>query len=75
VIHDILIDIRATIWPIIGLILFLLAFIGIIYWTYRGKRDRFKYESRLPLDDGTTTHDNHEDSHEDNITEPHGTRP
>jgi cbb3-type cytochrome oxidase subunit 3 len=51
-IHDVLTG-AAGMGPRIGLVLFFLLFIAIVVWTYRGGKDRFRYESRLPLEDGT----------------------
>jgi cbb3-type cytochrome oxidase subunit 3 len=49
-IHDVLAQGNAL-WPSIAVVLFFLLFAGIAIWTWRGGRDRFKHESRLPLDD------------------------
>lgn len=38
----------------IALIIFLLVFAGIVYWTLRGGRHRFDRVSRLPLEDNDT---------------------
>ncbi len=46
-----------SVWPVLSLILFLLCFLAIFFWTYRGRKDRFRREAALPLDDGTS-HDN-----------------
>jgi cbb3-type cytochrome oxidase subunit 3 len=46
------------IWPMIGLIIFLASFIGVILYVFFGLRDRSKreYLARLPLDsDGGRT--------------------
>ena len=40
-----------SLWPILGLILFVLCFVGVLVWTYRGRKDRFRREAALPLDD------------------------
>jgi cbb3-type cytochrome oxidase subunit 3 len=40
-----------SLWPRIGLVLFLLFFAVILWWSLRGGRHRFDAESRLPLDD------------------------
>ena len=53
-IHDVVSCLGSALWPVIGLLLFFFVFIAIIIWTYRGRKDRFAYESRLPLDDGAT---------------------
>jgi len=54
-ISDVLNFTGATLWARVGLVLFFLLFIGIVVWTYRGARDRFHRESRLPLDDDAAT--------------------
>ncbi|MCC6475414.1 cbb3-type cytochrome c oxidase subunit 3 [bacterium] len=42
----------------IALLIMLAAFAGVLLWTFRGKKDRFREESNLPLDDS----DNHAES-------------
>jgi hypothetical protein len=49
-IHDVVSSV-ATIWPRLALLLFLLLFAGIVLWTVRGGRERFRDVSRLPLDE------------------------
>ncbi|MFZ5433278.1 MAG: cbb3-type cytochrome oxidase subunit 3 [Calditrichota bacterium] len=50
-IHDAITYLGASLWAIVGLVLCFSVFVGIVIWTYRGRRDRFERESRLPLDD------------------------
>ena len=50
-ISDVLSHAGNTFWPGVALILFFLVFIGVVIRTYRGRRDRFDYMSRLPLDE------------------------
>jgi cbb3-type cytochrome oxidase subunit 3 len=50
-IHDLVTSLGGTMWPRISLILFLLLFAGIVWWTYRGGRQRYDDISRLPLDE------------------------
>ena len=42
----------------IGLILFVLLFAAIVFRTLSGRRDRFKYESEMPLEDGLAFSEN-----------------
>ena len=42
----------------IGVVLFFLLFLGIVYWTYRGRKNRFEHERNLPLKDGTQESEN-----------------
>ena len=42
----------------IGVVLFFLLFLGIVYWTYRGRKNRFEHERNLPLEDGTQESEN-----------------
>ncbi len=54
-----------SIWPVISLILFVVCFMGVFIWTYRGRKDRFRREASLPLDDAaldTLTGANHGDN-------------
>ena len=51
-IMDVLGFVGATLWARVGLVFFLLLFIGIVIWTYRGGRDRFRRQSHLPFDEG-----------------------
>jgi cbb3-type cytochrome oxidase subunit 3 len=53
-ISDVLQALGATFWVPIGLIFFVVLFIGIIVWTMHGGRHRFDRERQLPLD-----HDDH----------------
>lgn len=43
-----------SIWPILSLLLFVVCFMGVFIWTYRGQKDRFRREAALPLDDATS---------------------
>lgn len=43
-----------SIWPQIGLIIFMVCFIGVAIWTFTGKKKRFEREAMLPLDDSTS---------------------
>ena len=43
-----------SIWPQIGLIVFMVCFIGVVAWTVTGKKKRFEHESMLPLEEGAT---------------------
>jgi hypothetical protein len=53
-ISDVLGFLGATLWARVGLVFFLLLFAGIVIWTYRGGPDRFRHESHLPLDEGSS---------------------
>lgn len=53
-ISDVLGFAGATLWARVGLIFFLLLFTGIVVWTYRGSRDRFRHQSHLPFDEDQT---------------------
>lgn len=50
-------------WPVIALLIMLIAFIAILVWTFSGKKNRFEGESNLPLQD-----------EDDDITHSHTTR-
>jgi cbb3-type cytochrome oxidase subunit 3 len=50
-IHDVLSTVAHSVWADVMLVVLVLVFGGIIYWTFRGGRHRFDYERRLPLDD------------------------
>jgi len=50
-ISDVLSHTGNAFWPGVALILFFLVFVGVVIRTYRGRRDRFDYMSRLPLDE------------------------
>jgi cbb3-type cytochrome oxidase subunit 3 len=52
-IRDVLQIAGETTWVQIGLILCFLLFIGIVVWTYLGRKNRYEHELNLPLDDGT----------------------
>ncbi len=55
--RDVLEHTANSAWPIISLIIFVVCFLGVVWWTYSGRRDRFQRDSRLPLDDANqTTH-------------------
>ncbi len=41
----------SSVWPRIGLVLFVLFFAVVLFWTLRGSRNRFDRESRLPFDE------------------------
>jgi cbb3-type cytochrome oxidase subunit 3 len=41
-----------SLWPQIGLVILFACFIGIVIWTFTGKKQRFERERLLPLDDG-----------------------
>ncbi|MBU0509118.1 cbb3-type cytochrome c oxidase subunit 3 [bacterium] len=71
-IKDVITNLGEAIGPLIGLVLFFVVFIGVIVWTYRGRKDRFDYPSRLPLDngDGMDIHTEHAVG----LSEPEGTR-
>jgi len=53
-IHDVITRAANSLWPIISLIIFVLCFVGVLIWTYRGRKDRFVREAALPLDDATS---------------------
>ena len=55
-IQDVITRSANSLWPIIALIIFVLCFVGVLIWTYRGRKDRFKREAALPLDDSTSEH-------------------
>jgi len=48
---------RLLIWPLIGLVIFLVSFIGVLLYVFFGLHDRTKVEklSRLPLETEVTT--------------------
>ena len=48
-IHDVLSAAGQSVWSSIMIVVLMLVFGGIIYWTFRGGRHRFDRESRLPL--------------------------
>ncbi|HEY3296387.1 MAG TPA: hypothetical protein VGL38_13245 [bacterium] len=50
-IHDVFSHL-GSVWPRVGLLIFLLFFAVVLAWTLRGGRHRFDYERSLPLDDG-----------------------
>ncbi|MBU1637392.1 CcoQ/FixQ family Cbb3-type cytochrome c oxidase assembly chaperone [bacterium] len=52
-IRDFISQTSDAIFAQIGLIIFFLLFLGIVYWTYRGRKNRFDRERNLPLEDGT----------------------
>ena len=61
-IQDIITQTANSIWAQIGLVISVLAFAAILVWTYVGKKDRFKRESRLPLED---------DAAKNHLSDPH----
>jgi cbb3-type cytochrome oxidase subunit 3 len=54
---------HATDWPQVALIIFVVAFMGVLVWTYRGSKTRFDRESRLPLEDGSNLENFSESKH------------
>ena len=57
-IHDMLVAGGFSIYAQLGLVLFVALFAGIVLWTFAGQRDRFKYQSEMPLEDGAGVSDN-----------------
>ena len=64
-IRDVIQYIGETTWPQIGLVLFMLLFAGLLVWTLAGRKDRFRHQSRLPLEDGSGDSD---DTDTENLT-------
>jgi cbb3-type cytochrome oxidase subunit 3 len=54
VIQEMLTRSANSLWPIISLIIFVICFVGVLIWTYRGGKDRFRRERNLPLDDSSS---------------------
>jgi cbb3-type cytochrome oxidase subunit 3 len=54
-IHDLLSAVTHSMWSDIMLVVLVIVFGGIVYWTFSGGRHRFDRESRLPLDDHENT--------------------
>jgi cbb3-type cytochrome oxidase subunit 3 len=49
---DILGHADLSIYAEVGLVLFILAFLGIVWWTFRpGARARWRSDAQMPLDD------------------------
>lgn len=42
-----------AVYPVIGLIIFVAAFLVVVVFTWRLRKSEVDYASRLPLDDGT----------------------
>lgn len=43
---------NVAIFPIMAMLLFIIIFIGVIYYSYKMKKNTVDYISSLPLDDG-----------------------
>ena len=54
-IHDVLTRSANSLWPQIALIIFVLCFVGVIIWTYAGRKDRFQNQAALPLEDDSNS--------------------
>lgn len=58
--RDLISNAGTSIWSIVSLIIMFVAFAGVLWWTFTGKKNRFEDESNLPLQDddehSTTTH-------------------
>ncbi len=52
-IKDVLTFAADSFWPQISLIVFLICFGAILIWTYAGRKDRFRHDANLPLEDET----------------------
>ncbi|MBK6909391.1 MAG: CcoQ/FixQ family Cbb3-type cytochrome c oxidase assembly chaperone [bacterium] len=48
--RDVLSNTGPSIWPIISLLIMLVAFTAVLVWTYAGRKNRFENESNLPLE-------------------------
>jgi cbb3-type cytochrome oxidase subunit 3 len=48
--RDMLANVETSIWSVVSLIIMFVAFIGVLWWTYSGKKNRFESESNLPLE-------------------------
>ena len=52
--QDVITRAADSIWPQVSLIMFVLCFVAVLIWTYRGKKDRFRRQAALPFDDEST---------------------
>jgi cbb3-type cytochrome oxidase subunit 3 len=50
-IQDVITRAANSVWPLISLLIFVLCFVGVMIWTYSGRKDRFREQAALPLND------------------------
>ena len=53
-IQDVITRSANSLWPQISLILFVLCFVGVLLWTFTGRKDRFRHHATLPLEDSSS---------------------
>ncbi len=61
--RDMLANTGTSVWSVISLVVLFVAFAGVLWWTFSGKKNRFEDESNLPLQDD-----------DEQITNSHSTR-
>jgi cbb3-type cytochrome oxidase subunit 3 len=54
-IQDVIARAASSLWPQISLLIFVLCFVGVLIWTYSGRKDRFRKQAALPLNDYMTS--------------------
>ena len=52
-IQDVITRAANSLWPQISLLILVLCFVGVMIWTYSGRKDRFREQAALPLNDHT----------------------
>lgn len=50
-IRDFISQSSSAIYAQVGLVIFVLLFAAILFWTYKGHKNRFDHERNLPLED------------------------
>ena len=50
-IQDVITRAADSLWSQISLVIFVLCFVGVMIWTYSGRKDRFREQAALPLND------------------------
>lgn len=56
-IQDVITRAANSLWPQISLLIFVLCFVGVMLWTYSGRKDRFREQAALPFADHTSSED------------------
>jgi len=54
-IQDVITRAANSLWPQISLLIFVLCFVAVLIWTYSGRKDRFREQAALPLNDPTSS--------------------
>jgi len=54
---------NVEIYPIVTMLLFIAAFVGVVIWTFRLRKQEVARFSRLPLDDSSTSENQGEQTH------------